>query len=58
MARSGGDLMVGRANSQWILLALGADGSSLNASISEEVIETLSYSSTLILLDCALSGAI
>ena len=39
-------------------MALGADGSSLNASISEEAIEILSCSSTPILLDWALSGAI
>ena len=51
-------MTVGRASSQWILLALGADGSSLNASMSEEAIETLSCSSTPILLDWALSGAI
>ena len=51
MAKSGGDLTVGRANSQWILLALGTDGSSLNVSMSEEAIETFSYSNTLILLD-------
>lgn len=46
----GGDLTVGRANFQWILLALEIS-SSLNASISEEAIETLSCSSTPILLD-------
>ena len=51
-------MTVDKANSQWILLALGADGSSLNASISEEAIEILSCSSTPILLDWALSGAI
>ena len=57
MARSGGNLAVGRANSQWILLALGTC-SSLKASMSEEAIDILSCSSTPILLDWALSGAI
>ena len=57
MAMSGGVFVVGRASSQWILLALGID-SSLKASISEEAIEDWSCSSTPILLDWALSGAI
>ena len=58
MVKSGGDLTVGRANSQWILLALGI-GSSLKASKSEEAIEVWSScSNTPILLDWGVSGAI
>ena len=58
MARTGGVLTVGKASSQWILLALEI-GSSIKASKSEEAIEVWSsFSNTPILLDWALSGAI
>ena len=57
MVKSGGDFTVGRANSQWILLALET-GSSVKASKSEEAIETWSCSNTPILLDWGVSRAI